>query len=111
MASYRSFNESGDLQIEVDGPAAGSSPSGGYFPALLGALQTIASGLSSQIAAWPKEQQPTELEIRFDVAALDGEGVAFSRGSDVANFHISMRWSNESGGIDSVLPMIGESGP
>jgi hypothetical protein len=96
MAIIGNFDDSGTLQIEVDGVSTASA----YASEFARALQTLNETMTSLLNEIPTEQRPQQLSLVCGLKALPEGGFAVSYGATTANFSLSLTWrSEEQGGL------------
>lgn len=92
MTSVRRFSDVSGLHIEVeDTGGATGDPSLGEA---LEGIRAIVSQTAATLGQLPAEQRPTELSLRFSLRAISG-GYAVSQDADLANFALTLSWSQE----------------
>lgn len=100
--AYRTFSDVAGLQVEVedDGGGAVTDPSLGELLAGVGAIVAQAG---AQLGQLPAGQRPTEMSLAFGLHAVSG-GYAVGLDAEIANFRVSLVWSQEPATPDSEIP-------
>lgn len=102
MTTYSPFSDVPGLQVEVEdgGGGAIAAPS---LAGLLDGLRPFVTQVSAQLEQLPANQRPTKLSLAFGVRALSG-GFAVAMEADLANFQVSLVWSQEPPGPEPDIP-------